>query len=415
MILYCIISFVMNTSNAFQLPLLPTLPCHPIRQYRLPHHSLRYLTTISMVSSPDSSDGKGNEESSKQKHSSTNSWSNWNIGGSGSIGSILLQLQRKEQETRHNKNSSESDTVNEVIHLDREQQLSKGASSTHSHTSSSTPSSQQPDVDNETSMLSAMDTSMARELDDAVSIRLSSSPGQHVETLELSSLHKILRQQPISQSRGKPQVDDAYDNSKHSVSVQWSNCNEDTLNQEMKQLAISVALAVDDVAGYKTYCQQIRGGIAPLVKCIQEGAAVIQQQLDQEELPRYTYKLPSSSTRLPPGVLEEEVFVMASKSCQALGHLCSISPELAAVVTDDLLHINKSMANQTSLMEDLVILLSYTQRANVNVTTPLNRRIRIRFPWSQRNEKSSKTKWNMGKIRRSKFLSEQIGLSVYFY
>jgi hypothetical protein len=246
----------------------------------------------------------------------------WNISASGSIGSMLMQMQKKEEEMKK---------FNKTL-LDKEQVLDLDF---HNATTTSVPpdKEEQPKQSKE---LSKMDRETAKELDDAVKIRLSSSVGDDVEILELPPLYKILLQEDEAVDELPP--------------LSKPEHYEERIGRDMRHLAVTIASSVDDVSDWVNVCNEFHptGGLAPLIQCVREGASAIRKRHDDAEI-----------SDLVENKFEES-FIAASTACRALRDLCALNLNLSAVITDGLLRANTAYAKEgSSLLIDLVTLLQY--------------------------------------------------------
>jgi hypothetical protein len=250
----------------------------------------------------------------------------WNISASGSIGSLLMQMQKKEEEMRR---------FNKTL-LDKEQVLDLDF---HNDTTSS--SSVPPDKEEspkQSKELSKMDRETAKELDDAVRIRLTSSVGDDVEILELPPLYEVLLQEDEAVDELPP--------------LSKPDHYQERIGRDMRHLAVSIASCVDDVSDWVNVCNEFHptGGLAPLIQCIREGASTIRKRRDDAEISDLVENK------------YEESFIVASAACRALRDLCALNLNLSAVITDGLLRANTAYAKEgSSLLNDLVTLLQYAQ------------------------------------------------------
>lgn len=246
----------------------------------------------------------------------------WNMSASGSIGSLLMQMQKKEEEMRK---------LNKTL-LDKEQVLDLDAHNVSS--SGLSPAVEKPAK--QPKELNKLDREIAKELDDAVRIRLSSSVGNDVEVLDLPPFYEVLL-------KDDGEVDELPPLSK-------PDHYEERIGRDMRHLAVSIASCVDDVSDWVNVCNEFQpsGGLAPLIQCIREGATTIRKRRDDAEIS----DLVESKY--------EESFVAASTACRALRDLCALNLDLAAVVTDGLLRANAAYSKGgSSLLRDLVTLLQY--------------------------------------------------------
>jgi len=326
---------------------------------------------------------------------------------SGSIGSLLMQMQKKEEEMRKynqtllDKNQAvdlrrlNSTTILNVNNNNQEQQTLLKSSETK--------------VSDELLLLDVMDPAKARELDEAVTLRISSSPGKDAQMLDLPELYRVLQERPtvgvsIDPSsvplQGKKKVGAA----RESVEDDWPLLSkpehyEKRIGRDMRQLAVSIAACIDEAEEFQTYCRQIRGGIYPLLECIREGAAAIRQR---GKHPQRQSVASTSYVSADLGVSShyEEQFLAASSACRALRDLCGISSDLAVVITDTLLRANAHKEEESNITEDLVTILNYAHEADISVSTPRSRKWQLSF---RRRNESSKWKLNFSPNRRGTY------------
>eukprot|EP00934_Nitzschia_sp_Nitz4_P007994 Nitzschia sp. Nitz4//scaffold116_size91068//37362//40118//NITZ4_004953-RA/size91068-augustus-gene-0.19-mRNA-1//1//CDS//3329533563//7984//frame0 len=227
-----------------------------------------------------------------------------------SMGAILLQLQHSEQEMLHSNHSWQSDTLDPV----NLSPVSNNVSSTASHT--------EPDDE---SLISAFDPAMALQLDKSVTTWVPLSSSKQLRDVVQSVLPLTPLQQQI---RGHPPTT--------ATRTHPSSTTSDTYQDQRYLMAISVALSIREASQYGGFVQQV--GTGPLLECIAQEASVMRNE---------ALHVPNHSAYL---------------ACQALSHLCSISTEVATLVTHDLLvHEKPSVSdNETlpSILEDMVLLLS---------------------------------------------------------
>jgi hypothetical protein len=295
---------------------------------------------------------------------------NWNA--SGSIGSLLIHMQKKEEAMRK---------LNKTL-LDKEQAVDL---SSHNASSSSVLVDEEEEEE-VSSSARRMDYETAKELDDAVTVRLSSSVGKDVQLLELPALYRVLQQE-----EPPTQVDDSVD---FLPPLSKPDHYEERIGRDMRHLAVSIASGIDDAAEWRVFCQQLQptGGLMPLIECIREGAKSIREQ-QQPQQPHDDDDGVGVGVPMSPDQYYEESFLAASSACRSLRDLCALSLDLAAVLTDGLLRANA--AYEGSLMNDLCTLLKYaddntelapnTRRRGLQ--TLLRRRTKNSSKWPRRNRK----------------------------
>lgn len=291
----------------------------------------------------------------------------WNASGSGSIGSLLMQMQKKEEELRK---------LNKTL-LDKEQALDLSSYDNNATTLTreemkeeewSTPSSY-PDPN-------PMDYEMAKELDESVTVRLSSSIGNDVQRLALPSLYKILLAGPDQEA---PSVD--------LPPLSKPDHYHERIGREMRHLSVSIASCIDDPVEWRLFCQQLQpsGGLLPLITCIREGAKLVREQQQGNDL------------------WDEERFLAACSACRALRDLCALSLDLAAVITDGVLRANA--AYNGSLVDDLCALLKYA--SDYTDIAPRRRR----FQWRRKKQSNI---WPRRNLKgKSKIVDKMASMMFY--
>jgi len=308
------------------------------------------------------------------------------FNASGSIGSLLMQMQKKEEEMRKlNKtlldkaqavDLSRPNATVPTVTVKKNEVITKAESTDND----------EPEI---------MDPQKARELDEAITFRISSSPGKDVQVLELPDLYRVLQASPgrdeidgvqaeVQQARNDMLTGKGLDDR---PLLSKAEHYEKRIGRDMRQLAVSIAACIDDAEDYQIYCQQIRGGIYPLIECIREGADAIRHRGKSRH-----GESPSPSSYVSPnlGVSNqyEERFLAASSACRALRDLCGISSDLSAVITDTLLRANANK-KASNLTEDLVAILQFAHEADISVSSGTRKR---RFFFRRRSQSS---KWNM--------------------
>ena len=316
----------------------------------------------------------------------------WNA--SGSIGSLLMQMQKKEEEMRkYNKTLLDKNQAVDLSRLNSTIPVNKELLMVKSETKFS-------------EELDVMDPAKARELDEAVTLRISSSPGKDAQILELPELYRVLQEPPVphqgKDSGARESVDD------------WPLLSrpehyEKRIGRDMRQLAVSIAACIDDAEEFQTYCRQIRGGVYPLLECIREGADAIRQRgkhLQGDSTSSTSYV----SAELGVSSHYEERFLAASSACRALRDLCGISSDLAVVITDTLLRANANK-KESNITEDLVTILQYAHEADISVSTRSRKR---RLSLRRRNE-SSKWKLNFSPNRRGTYVDSSFVCTMTYF
>lgn len=266
-----------------------------------------------------------------------------------------------------------------------------------------------------TDELSTMSMEEARELDNAVSVRLSSKVDDIVP-VDMPELYQImvalddkvttttkqnataatrkvatppkkkLAQKPEEKEKEEQQhVEDDGDLPPLSRREHY----EGHIGRDMRHLAVSITSCVDDVSEWRLFCQQATGGVEPLIQCVRDGARSIRDGIGGDSLAEVSPSLSSSSssssmddyhlsltssrmtttsttTRSAVHRNNEEAFDVAVSACRALRDLCALSLDLAAVITDGLLRANAGFIakGECSLMKDLCTLLRYAEDNN---------------------------------------------------
>lgn len=327
----------------------------------------------------------------------------WNA--SGSIGSLLMQMQRREEEIRK---------LNKTL-LDKDQAVDL---SRHNSTKNSSKLDEfiQETKGKHKNDMDVMDKSKARELDEAITLRISSSPGKDVQILELPDACRVLQELPDYTSDELVGSDDESSSTgtaaesddtstKRSVekiklpSLSKASHYDELIGRDMRQLAVSIASCIDDTPEFQAYCQQVRGGIYPLIECIREGADAIRQRgksTNRRSSPS------GSSYVLPDFVVSSQYevrFLAASSACRALRDLCGLSSDVAAIVTDTLLRANANK-HESNLMKDLVTILEFAHDADIKISTRARKRDLL---WLRRRNEPSKWKLNFSQNRNGTF------------
>jgi hypothetical protein len=308
----------------------------------------------------------------------------WNA--SGSIGSLLMQMQRKEEEMRK---------LNKTL-LDKEQALDLSLNATTATTSSSSsskrsgiddnnvsysdeeraekekeqkvkddlfswmlPKQEDTDmVDDDGAGTGTIDMDMAKELDEAVSIRITTST-KDFTFLELPELYKIL-------TTPTGETIDEEKNEEDLPPLSRPEHYEGRIGRDMRHLAVSIASCVDDISEWRLFCQQATGGIMPLIQCIRDGASSIRNENKRpSSSSKSSLVRPENYSLSPNGSvgmsIKEENFLIASSACCALRDLCALSQDMAAVITDGLLRANSAYGKtgDLTLMDDMCTLLRH--------------------------------------------------------
>lgn len=134
------------------------------------------------------------------------------------------------------------------------------------------------------------------------------------------------------------------------------------IGRDMRHLAVLIASCIDSVDEWQHFCHQSIGGIEPLIECIREGAESLRK--GSPSSPSFSsddrhLMYPIRSIYTHGQTLKEEYLLVISKSCRVLRDLCTLSQELAAIVTDALLRANAAYKSkrEITLMDDLCTIL----------------------------------------------------------
>ena len=291
----------------------------------------------------------------------------WNA--SGSIGSLLMQMQRREEEMRK---------LNQTLLLEQQKEEALDLSSTTVDTSSSDYPPSPPPPQEKQSEIQKMEFATAKELDDAVTYLPDkySTLDESVTILELPPLYKALmdprqaENETLVERKEKDGVDTAeFDGELPVMPLSRPDHYRDRIGRDLRHLGVSIASRVEDADSFRLFCQQTENsGVIPLVECIHEGATMIREQpsggvnMDavyddvSETAPQF------SNLLLRQYNIYEENFMAASSACRVLRDLCAVSPEMSAVVTDNLLRANAAYYEDdtsSSLMADFCTILQY--------------------------------------------------------
>ncbi|CAJ1946323.1 unnamed protein product [Cylindrotheca closterium] len=283
------------------------------------------------------------ENNSTAPSSSITSLLDWNISASGSIGALLLQMQKKEEELIKLNQTS-------TLYQDQIVDLFNNNNNNNNNNGDDTILLQGKREKEEKAKQQEMNKKqreMAKELDDAVKIRLTPTVGKDVEILNLPPMYKILMQEDDDQVVDNVDNMMAKKNTTTFVDLPPLSKPEhyqDRIGRDIRQVAVSIATSVSSVEDWVKVCREMQphGGLAILVDCIVEGASMVR-----------------SRTRGVDPQVEEEAFAAASTACRALRDLCALDSELASVITDGLLRANAGLIKEgsSSLLQDLVTLL----------------------------------------------------------
>ena len=149
---------------------------------------------------------------------------------------------------------------------------------------------------------------------------------------------------------------------------------EERIGRDMRHLAVSIASNVDEVRQWRLFCLE-KGGIVPLLKCVQEGAKSIREHMKDDRNRDSQFAEFAADQH-------EETFMAACTACRALRDLCAISPELSAVITDGILRANELWGTEGP-MSDFVTLLHHANDVE------LKREARDIFRLDRRNRRGT--------------------------
>jgi hypothetical protein len=142
---------------------------------------------------------------------------------------------------------------------------------------------------------------------------------------------------------------------------------------------------------WRLFCQE-KGGIVPLLKCVQEGAKYIREHINDDRNRDSQFAQFAADQ-------DEETFMAACTACRALRDLCALSPELSAVITDGILRANDLWGEQGPL-SDFVTLLHHA------TDVELKREARDIFRLNRRNRRGM-----FSVARHSRLLSCSISMT----
>lgn len=130
---------------------------------------------------------------------------------------------------------------------------------------------------------------------------------------------------------------------------------DDRIDRDRRYLAVSIAASTEEVAQWRLFCQE-QGGIFPILETVREGARAVRSGGGTRNNAASSSSTRSSETTFLDH-MEEESFHAACSACRAIRDLCAISPEQAAVVTDNVLRANAAWDG--GLMADFTAILHY--------------------------------------------------------
>ena len=153
----------------------------------------------------------------------------------------------------------------------------------------------------------------------------------------------------------------------------------DRIDKDMQLVATSIASSIEDESQWRLFCQE-RGGVSLLLRSIRDGARFLQDYSesranDKTNKKRKTKKATKGTTTAAavnhndPSVVStvasqyQQSFLAACNSCRALRDLCALSPDMAAVVTDEVLRANHDRNGE--LLQDISVLLNHAQDTEI--------------------------------------------------
>ncbi len=299
---------------------------------------------------------------------STSAIWNWNAANS-SLGSLLLQLQKEEEEE-----------MKRAVGQSPNSTAFKITTTTSYDAPPPPPSPSAPQNE-----LVAMDLETARELDDAVKKGIKTELLSGIEVLPTSSLYSTLtkRKRKLSTKmssasrtrlfRPMKREQREFDAEILTMPLSMPEHYDERITRDMRHLAVSISSNVDEVWQWRLFCKQ-KGGIVPLLKCIQEGARFIREHINERGSKEFEFTEFAADQH-------EETFMAACTACRALRDLCAISPELSAVITDGILRSNDLW--ETGPLSDFVTLLQHTE-------VEIKREARDFFSLDRRNRRDAR-------------------------
>jgi predicted acylesterase/phospholipase RssA len=292
---------------------------------------------------------------SKGIATSTSPGGDWNA--SDSFGSLLVQMQKSEEALLavNKSHTLEDDAVN----LKPTRKLSND-------TLDGDASSKfiADNIERETELfeqkmtqLPRMDLETAKDLDDAVT-RLTGTRDKLIEDLKilkLNPLYTSLMAVANTSKNATMYIDDADD----TLTLSRPEHYLDRIDRDRRYLAVSIAASTEEVSQWRLFCQE-QGGIFPILETVREGARAIRggvrsKDSDQPMTTEAWSSILTGSVALDHR--EEESFHAACSACRAIRDLCAISPDQAAVVTDNILRANAAWDG--GLMQDFTTILQY--------------------------------------------------------
>ena len=247
----------------------------------------------------------------------------WNT--MSTFGAALLQLRKEEEEIMHEigqelSNRSESKSLKSPMNSETTPELPE---------------------------FKAIDVGAATELDNSVERISSQELKEDMTVLPLTLPGFLIKSQSGSQLSDMP--------------LSRPEHYSDRIDRDKRLLAIGITESVDEPWQWRRFCEE-KGGIKPLVKMIQNGANFVQHEQQGSEFLLLMEEY-------------EETFLAACMACRALRELCSISDDVRAVITDEILRANAE-AGDNQLMKDFSSLLRHAHEAEIEYNSRSKQRPR---------------------------------------
>ena len=274
---------------------------------------------------------------------------------SNSMGSVLLRMQQEQEtttstatatmtptktktkstttksaatDTTPNNSNSNKDAGVAVLEVD---------SPTRTKSGPLPPPPSNDDDDDESQLLSPMDLETAQELDQAVTHKARQELlDDLVDVLDLPHQY-----QPTSEEEAQQYLRD--------MPLSRPEHHRDRIGREIRLVATSVASSVEDEWQWRLFCEQ-EGGVETLLRCIRDGARFLERQVQTNN----NWQTDEAAFANLVGQYQQ-FYGAACSACRALRDLAALSPEMAAVMTDELLRANH--ATQGRLLDDIASLL----------------------------------------------------------
>jgi hypothetical protein len=265
---------------------------------------------------------------------------NWNAANS-SLGSLLLRLQKEEEE-----------------------EMRRAVGHTNTTSSSWEPTKrgkkESPAPQNE---LSPLDLETAREIDDAVIKGSKEDLLKGIQILPSSSLYATLTKKKgitklSSASRTRPfrsvKKQEEFEPEALNMPLSMPEHYNERIGRDMRHLAVSIASNVDEVWQWRLFCRE-KGGIIPLLKCVQDGARSIHARINEVYDSQFDQFAADQ---------DEETLMAGCTACRTFRDLCALSPEVSAIVTDGILRAEDGWG-ASGPMADFVTLLNHANEVEL--------------------------------------------------